>query len=69
MFMSAGVSVTRTLPYGKPADVRADMDYLVSARGDAAITLAPSSSILPGVPSENIDTLIEGFRYYRTHLK
>ncbi len=69
MFMSAGVSVTRTLPHGTPADVRRDLDWLVEARGDAAITLAPSSSILPGVTSENIDTLIAGLKYYHTHKK
>ena len=69
LFMIAGVSVTRTLPYGTPADVRAEMDYLVEVHGDTALTLGCSSSVAPGVSSENLDTLIEGLWYYKNHRK
>lgn len=69
LFMTAGVSVTRTLPLGTPKDVRAEMDYLVEVHGDTALTLGCSSSMTPGVSSENIDALIDGFRYYRNHRK
>ena len=67
LFMIAGVSVTRTLPMGTPRDVRAEMDYLVETHGDTSLVLGCSSSVAPGVSSENIDALIEGFRYYREH--
>ncbi len=67
LFMRAGVSVTVTLPGGSPRDVRAEMDRLVDVHGDTALVLGVSSSVTPGVPSANIDALIEGFRYYRTH--
>jgi uroporphyrinogen decarboxylase len=67
--MYAGVSVTRTLPYGTPEQVRKDLDYLVEVHGDTALMLGATSSVLPGVPSANIDALIEGLAYYRTHRK
>ena len=69
LFMLAGVSVTRTLPFGTPADVRREMDYLVEVHGDTALCLGCSSSMVPGVTSENIDALIAGFHYYRNHRK
>lgn len=69
LFFMAGASVTTTLPFGKPSDVRAEVDWLVENRGDAAIVLSCSSSMTPGVSSENIDAMIERFRYYRTHRK
>ncbi|MBQ9939752.1 MAG: hypothetical protein IJO96_09515 [Oscillospiraceae bacterium] len=69
LFMIAGSSVTRTLPFGKPEDVRNEIKFLVENRGDAAITLGCSSSMTPGVSSENIDTMIECFKYYKNHLK
>jgi len=67
LLMQAGVSVTKTLPFKTPREVRAEMDYLVEVHGDTALMLGCSSSVTPGVPSENLDALIEGFRYYRTH--
>ena len=65
LFIIAGVSVTTTLPHGKPADVRREMDWLVAKGPRVGLMLGCSSSIAPGVPLENIKTLIEGFRHYR----
>jgi len=66
LFIVAGVSVTRTLPHGKPADVKRQMDWLVEKGPKVGLMLGCSSSIAPGVPLENMKTLIEGFNYYRT---
>ncbi|MHB1001308.1 MAG: uroporphyrinogen decarboxylase family protein [Armatimonadota bacterium] len=67
LFIIAGVSVTRTLPMGTPADVKKEIDWLVANGPKTGLTLGGSSSIAPGVPWENMETLIEGFKYYRTH--
>lgn len=67
LFIIAGISVTRTLPHGNPADVRRQMDWLVEKGPKVGLILGCSSSIAPGVPLENMKTLIEGFNYYRTH--
>ena len=67
--MTAGVSVTKTLPFKSPREVRAEMDALVDVHGDTILILGCSSSVTPGVSSANIDALIEGLRYYKTHTK
>ncbi|MBD3181774.1 hypothetical protein GF312_05745 [Candidatus Poribacteria bacterium] len=61
----AGVSVTRTLPLGKPKDVRDEMKWLVENGPETGLFLGCSSSVTPGVPWENIKILFEGFEYYR----
>jgi uroporphyrinogen decarboxylase len=61
----AGVSVTRTLPFGTPADVRSELEWLVRHGPHAGLFLGGSSSITPGVPWENLDALIEGLAHYR----
>jgi len=63
----AGVSVTRTLPMGTAADVKREMAWLVEHGPKTGLFLGGSSSITPGVPWENIQTLVEGLQYYRTH--
>ncbi len=65
LFIIAGVSVTTTLPHGTPADVRREMDWLVAKGPKVGLMLGCSSSIAPGVPLDNMKTLIEGFRFYR----
>jgi len=65
LFIIGGVSVTTTLPHGKPDDVKRQMDWLVDKGPKVGLMLGCSSSIAPGVPIENIRTLIEGFRHYR----
>lgn len=64
-----GVSVTRTLPMGTPGDVARELGWLVENHGDTNLTLGCSSSLLPGVKWENVQALMEGFHYYRTHSK
>lgn len=67
LIIIAGVSVTRTLPMGTPADVKREIDWLVEKGPRTGLFLGASSSIAPGVPWENIKTMVEGFRYYREH--
>lgn len=62
-----GVSVTRTLPLGTPDDVKQELDFLVAYGPRTGLFLGGSSSITPGVPIDNILTLIEGLKYYQTH--
>ena len=62
-----GVSVTRTLPFGTPGDVKREVDWLVEYGPRVGLFLGPSSSVAPGTPWENIATMVDGFAYYRTH--
>jgi uroporphyrinogen decarboxylase len=62
-----GVSVTRTLPFGTPEDVRKEIKWLVENGPPTGLFLGGSSSIAPGVPWENLCALAEGFKYYREH--
>jgi hypothetical protein len=43
------------------------MVWLVEKGPKVGLMLGCSSSIAPGVPLENMKTLIEGFARYRTH--
>lgn len=63
----AGSSVTTTLPMGTPADVRDELRFLVENGPPTGLFLGGSSSIAPGVPWENLQTLAEGMKYYREH--
>lgn len=67
LIIIAGASVTRTLPMGTPSDVKREIDWLVANGPKTGLFLGGSSSIAPGVPWENMEVLIEGFKYYRTH--
>ena len=67
MIIEAGVSVTRTLPFGKPDDIRKEMKWLVENGPKTGLILAGSSSIAPGVPWENMQTFAAGLNYYRQH--
>ena len=67
LIIVAGVSVTRTLPFGKPQDVKREIDWLVSNGPRTGLFLAGSSSVTPGVSMDNLRTVVEGFRYYREH--
>lgn len=62
-----GVSVTRTLPFGTPSDVRKEMAWLVENGPPTGLFLACSSSIAPGVSWENMKTLVDGLKYYQSH--
>ncbi|MBI5094168.1 MAG: hypothetical protein HZB26_17220 [Candidatus Hydrogenedentes bacterium] len=63
----AGVSVTRTLPSGTPDDVRREIAWLVKHGPKTGLFLGPSSSIVPGTPWNNLQTMIEGLAHYREH--
>lgn len=67
LLIVGGVSVTKTLPHGTPEDVRKELRWLVDNGPGRGLFLACSSSIAPGVPWENLETLAEGFLYYRGH--
>jgi len=67
LIIIAGVSVTRTLPFGTPEDVRAQIKWLVEKGPKTGLFLGGSSSIAPGVPWANMQVLVEGLRYYREH--
>lgn len=67
LIIIAGVSVTQTLPYGKPGDVRRQMKWLVDKGPKTGLFLGCTSSVTPGVPRDNVKALIEGFKYYREH--
>ena len=67
LFIIGGVSVTRTLPYGTPHDVRREIDWLVANGPKTGLLLGCSSSMAPGVPWENIRALVDGLTHYREH--
>lgn len=67
LLIVAGVSVTRTLPYGTPTDVKRELEWLVREGPERGLVLAGSSTITPGVPWENLKTLAEGMQHYRVH--
>ena len=67
LIIVGGVSVTRTLPFGTPEKIRREMKWLVAQGPKTGLFLGGSSSIAPGVPWENITTLVEGLKYYRLH--
>ena len=67
LIIFAGVSVTRTLPFGTPAEVKKEIDWLVANGPKTGLYLGGSSSMAPGVKWENIRTFIDGLNYYRTH--
>jgi hypothetical protein len=66
LLIIAGVSVTRTLPTGTPADVRRELEWLVENGPEAGLFLGLTSSCTPGAPWENLDTCLDGLAYYRT---
>ncbi len=65
LLIIAGVSVTRTLPFGSPEDVRNELRWLVENGPPTGLFLGASSSITPGTPWVNIQTLVEGLIYYQ----
>jgi uroporphyrinogen decarboxylase len=57
---AGGVSVQRTLPFGTPDDVRAEVQHLITVLGRAGgYILGPSHCIQAGTPPENILALFD----------
>lgn len=67
LFIIAGVSVTRTLPFGTPQDVAKELKWLVENGPERGLMLGGSSSIVPGTRQENIKALTQGLHYYQEH--
>lgn len=65
--IQAGVSVTRELPFGTPSGIRAQLRFLVENGPERGLFLSFSSTCVPGTPLVNLETAIEGMRYYRDH--
>jgi len=62
--IQAGVSVTTTMPFGTPSDVRNELKFLVENGPKTGLFLGASSSVAPGVPWENVLALVDGLAYY-----
>jgi len=62
LFFFAGLSCTRTLPYGREQDVRDEVDYLIDATEGRGMLLFTSNVTGPEVPAENIEA---GYRYVK----
>lgn len=62
-----GISVTRELPMGTPADVKRQLEFLVEHGPRNGLILGFSSSCAPGTPVENILTAVEGLQYYQKY--
>lgn len=67
LLIKAGVSVTRTLPFGSRDDVARELKWLVDNGPRQGLFLGASSSITPRTPRENIRALIDGMHHYRVH--
>lgn len=67
LVIEAGVSVTRTLPFGTRQDVAGELKWLVEKGPRTGLFLGASSSIVPGTRHENILALMEGLNHYREH--
>jgi len=63
----AGVSVSKTLPFGTPEDVRRELKWLVDEGPKTGLILSVSSSVTPGTPRRNLEALFDGLEYYREH--
>ncbi|MDW7657286.1 MAG: hypothetical protein SCM11_08940 [Bacillota bacterium] len=67
LVIQAGVSVTRELPLGTPADVKRQIDFLVANGPPTGLFLSFSSSCAPGTPLINIETAVAGMQYYQQY--
>lgn len=69
LLLIVGASVTTTMIFGGPDDVRREVDWLVENSGEASLALGGTSSICPGTPWENINALVESLQHYQRHGK
>ena len=57
-----GISTQRTLPYGTPEDVRAEVRRLISLGRDGGLILSPAHAVEGDVPLENMLAFIDEVR-------
>ena len=57
-----GMSIQNVLPFGSPADVRAAAARLIEAGRDGGYIFAPSHSVPPDVPPENLVAMMDVVR-------
>jgi hypothetical protein len=67
LLIIGGISVSTVLPFGKPSDVKRQIDWLVEKGPRSGLFLGASSTVTPEVPWENLKMAIEGLQYYQTH--
>ncbi len=65
LFIWAGSSVTQTLPFGTPDDIRNELKFLVENKGCSSLVLGATSSVVPGVSTENLKAMAQGLSYYK----
>ena len=65
MIIVAGVSVTKTLPFGTTESIKRELEWLVDNGPKTGLFLGASSSITPNTKKENVLMFIEGLKYYR----
>ena len=62
----AGPSVTTTLPFGRPEDVRREVTRIIDTLVDAcSLFILPANNILPDCPVENIIAMHQQATTYR----
>jgi uroporphyrinogen decarboxylase len=61
MSFLAGFDVQQTLRTASPAEVRAEVHFLIDTfdRADGGMCLAAGNGILPGTPLENVDAFLD----------
>jgi uroporphyrinogen decarboxylase len=57
-----GLSIQQVLPFGTPDDVRRASDRLIEAGRGGGYIFAPSHSVPPDVPPENLVAMMEELR-------
>jgi len=61
-----GMDIQNALPFGSPEEVRAETLRLLDAmKGNGGFILAPSHTLLPDIPTENILTMYDCAEQYR----
>jgi uroporphyrinogen decarboxylase len=57
-----GLGSQSTIPFGKPTEIRAEVDRLCREMGrGGGYILAPAKSLQPGTPTENAAAVVEAF--------
>jgi uroporphyrinogen decarboxylase len=70
LILFGSISVTATLPFGSVADVKAEVERCMdTAAGAGPFFLAPSSSVGPEVPDENIMAMFRHAVEYGTKIR